>query len=193
MTKKISFTCPHCSSTFELNVKEEFFGRTILVKCAKCSHQFKNVLPKLDEEGSADETYINGSNGFKCLKLEVLGDDNTKPQSFMINQEYTVIGRKNTSGPEYRPDVGIETNDGYMSRKHCVIQRTPKGQFTIKDNGAKNRTWLNGKSLSEVEKLYLNDGDDIRIGHTHIKVTLMMMDSGNGGGAKHNSDEETYF
>lgn len=196
MNKKISVTCPHCNKTYELDIKGEYFGKTVQIKCVKCSQQFKKVLPKIDaNEVEADSTFINPSvsKGVQCLRLEVVGDENARPQVFMINQEYTIIGRKNDSGPEYKPDVEIETKDGYMSRKHCVIQRTPRNQFTIKDNGAKNRTWLNNKSLSEVEKLYLKNGDDIRIGHTHLKVTLINTETGNDSGVANKSfdSEET--
>lgn len=185
----IKVTCPHCHTTYDISVKDEYFGKRVKIKCknSQCGMEFLKDLPPL-KVSDDDSTFITGAGpGKRLLKLVVAADENTKGQTFMVNQEYTVVGRRNDSGPEHRPDVAIDTTDGYMSRKHCVIQRNAQSRFSIKDNGAKNRTWLNGKPLEKMDVFFLNDGDDIKMGHTHMKVVLVEIDA-----PKAKNTDETY-
>ena len=65
-----------------------------------------------------------------------------------------------------RKDADIFLDDRLLSREHTAIyhEALPKGgaEYSVKDLGSRNGTFLNGKKIQQTEKL--SDGDKIRIG-----------------------------
>ena len=98
-------------------------------------------------------------------------DENTQMQSFDLKIGKNIIGRKSSVDV----DVPIETNDMYMSRRHCIIEviqnRDGSFAFQLTDYKAVNGTFINGltqKRLRTEDVIVLNDGDTIQLGMTKI-------------------------
>jgi pSer/pThr/pTyr-binding forkhead associated (FHA) protein len=58
------------------------------------------------------------------------------------------------------PMADIPLLDRSVSRRHAVIQKTPRG-YTLRDQGSKNGTWINGAPA--LGSVALRDGDEISI------------------------------
>ena len=115
---------------------------------------------------------MGGNEPDRSLLLEVMKNETTTYQTFNLTSDYYTIGRKNSSGPEHRPDVEVETTDKKMSRKHAAIRKKGKTGFTLNDLGSKNGVWLNGKKMDAEEEVYLDDGDQFRLGETTFRVNI---------------------
>jgi len=77
--------------------------------------------------------------------------------------EHCIIGRQ-TNNHITIPDPGI-------SSVHCLITFEFKQGFVIRDLGSLNGTFVNNKKI--VEKLSLNDGDEITLGNTRCIFSSM--------------------
>jgi len=78
---------------------------------------------------------------------------------FLINTPTVKIGR------ELSNDISLD--DITVSRSHAIINR--EQNFTIKDLGSLNGTYINAVAVREQE---LNDGDEIQIGKFHLTLFL---------------------
>ncbi len=61
-----------------------------------------------------------------------------------------------------------------VSRHHCVLDIEPP-QVWVRDLGSKNGTFVNDQlidSFPEGDATELRDGDEVRIGHCHIRVRM---------------------
>ena len=76
-----------------------------------------------------------------------------KGARFLIDSEETTIGRD--------PKSEIFLDDVTVSRTHAKIERTPSGEFRVKDLGSLNGSYLNAHPVSESN---LSVGDEIQIG-----------------------------
>lgn len=88
--------------------------------------------------------------------------------------EYPLKPGKNIIGRD--ADVCIP-GDKYISRKHCLVEvieknrrllciLTDDGSINENNEPSTNGTFYNDSRLSRFDKIYLNDGDRIRIGHS---------------------------
>lgn len=94
--------------------------------------------------------------------VELIG---TTPEGIAAHYElgeHTVIGRS--------PECQIVLADGLASRRHCLIEHTPDGQFYVEDNKSANGTLLNGQALRS--RTQLRSGDSIQIGSTVLVLRL---------------------
>lgn len=171
-TVKISVTCPHCTTKLAVPVTESDLGTKKQGACPKCQKRFLIPIPtSLASMFESDPTL--GGNETECsLLLETIPNAMTAYQSFEMTSDYYTIGRQNSSGPEHRPDVEVVTTDKKISRKHAAIRKKGKTGFTLKDLGSKNGVMLNGNRLDADEEVYLNDGDQIRLGETMFRVSI---------------------
>lgn len=64
-------------------------------------------------------------------------------------------------------DNTLVLNDGRASRYHCVIARTPDGQYLIRDLDSRNGTRVNGQPI---KAKVLSSGDQITIGGTQMQL-----------------------
>ena len=119
---------------------------------------------------------LGGNEAESSLLLETVSNVMTAYQSFELTSDYYTIGRKNSGGPEHRPDVEVETTDKKMSRKHAAIRKKGKTGFTLKDIGSKNGVFLNGSKMETDEEIYLSDGDTFRLGETQFRVNIAERD-----------------
>lgn len=172
-TVKISVTCPHCASKLVIPVVESDLGTKKHGVCPKCRK--KIIIPisaSLASKFESDPTQIGSSTNDISLVIETVPNEFTAYQSFELTSDYYTIGRRNSSGPEHRPDVEVATTDMKISRKHAVIRKKGKTGFTLKDLGSKNGVYHNGSRLEADEEVYLSDGDQFRIGDTTFRVSI---------------------
>lgn len=171
-TINISISCPQCTTRLALPVVESDLGRQKQGGCPKCGKKFNIAIPVgLASKFESDPTL--GGNEAECsLLVGTVPNVHTAYQSFELTSDYYTIGRKNSSGPEHRPDVEVATDDKKMSRKHAAIRKKGKTGFTLKDLGSKNGVFLNGNRMDADEEVYLNDGDQFRLGETTFHVNI---------------------
>ena len=182
MGYKLSFKCTHCQAKLQIEVSEGMYNKKNAVRCTSCNEitsvqvpsEQKFILSSQKKSNSISEsTFV--SDVFKkekFIRLNVLANENTVSQSFDIDQERMTIGRKNNAGPKARPDVEVITSDGYMSKKHALITRKSNNSFIITDLGSANGTWLNGEKLSTNDSMYIENGDELKLGKTFFRIVI---------------------
>lgn len=52
-------------------------------------------------------------------------------------------------------------NDGTLSQLHLVFMRSARGEWTVRDAGSKNGSWVDGKKLESGQPIALRDGTRI--------------------------------
>lgn len=173
-TIKVSVACPQCAIKLAVPITENDVGQKKQCMCSKCNKIFMLTVPQtLMSKFGSDPTCINsGDFNDISLVLTTVPSEQTSFQSFELTSDYYVIGRKNSSGPEYRSDVEIETSDIRMSRKHAAIKKKGSLGFTLRDLGSKNGVILNNTKLEADEEVYLSDGDVFQIGDTRLRVCI---------------------
>ena len=169
---KIAQTCPKCKSVMAITIAESDSGKTKQIACPKCGAKYNVPIPMPYASKFETDPTLGGNEAEQSLLLEVTANATTVYQSFELTSDYYTIGRKNSSGPEHRPDVEVATDDKKMSRKHAAIRKRGKSGFILKDLGSKNGVFLNGNRLDTDEELYLSDGDTFRLSETTFLVNI---------------------
>jgi len=171
---KISVGCPKCTAKLAVPITQNDVGQKKQCMCPKCNKIFLvSIPPSLASQFVSDPTCIGSANSAdNLLMLTTVPTEQTPFQCFELTSDYYTIGRKNNSGPEYRPDVEITTSDSRMSRKHAAIRKKGASGFTLKDLRSKNGVLLNNEKLDPDEEVYLSDGDIIQIGDSKIRVNI---------------------
>jgi serine/threonine-protein kinase len=89
-------------------------------------------------------------------------------QAITLTRDLMVVGRQD-------PVLGIfpEINlaDKTVGRRHAYL-RNQRGQFTVEDLNALNKTRLNGEILTPYEERMLKDGDILRFGSVEVRFEL---------------------
>ena len=80
--------------------------------------------------------------------------------SFRLEAEHTNVGR--------HPDSEIFLDDITVSRRHVVLDRTPKG-YLLRDVGSLNGTYVNRERADEA---ILHHGDELQIGRYRLSFVL---------------------
>ncbi len=83
------------------------------------------------------------------------------PTKVVMGDRPITIGR--------HPENVLPLTDTQASRFHCVIARTPEGNYLIRDLDSRNGTRLNGKPI---KTSLLQKGDLITIGTTEIRLVI---------------------
>lgn len=173
-TVKISVTCPQCTTKLAVPITESDLDTKKQGTCPKCHKKFLIPIPmSLASKFESDPT-LGGNESDCSLLLETLPNEHTAYQSFELTSDYYTIGRKNSGGPEFRPDVEVLTTDKMMSRKHAAITKKGKTGFTLKDIRSKNGIRVNNEQskMDSDEEVYLKDGDIFYLGKTCFRVTI---------------------
>src|SRR5437763_1893543 len=63
------------------------------------------------------------------------------------------------------PDCDVSIHDILLSRKHCRLEPSADGRWTVSDLGSKNGTFVDER---RVERHALGDGEVIQVGKTRI-------------------------
>ena len=107
-----------------------------------------------------------------------------KRKSRVLENGVTYIGRLTESEHEL-PDThdsdlpvneDILVADQYMSRRSAMLSVTGDGQFKLTFLRASNKAFFNGKEMLMSESIYLNDGDQFKLGHTLFTFRLIKND-----------------
>lgn len=98
------------------------------------------------------------------VKMTVVAGPDTG-KVFTPTQETISIGRGE--------DCEVVLRDGAVSRRHCTIQRSgPPSKVTLSDLYTPNGTFLN-EINNRIQRCDLNNGDEIIIGKSWLRVELL--------------------
>jgi serine/threonine-protein kinase len=82
----------------------------------------------------------------------------------LTGHEMFLVGRSS------RCHFQLDRKDMYFSRAHFLVEANPP-LCRLSDLGSRNGTYVNGKRVSE--PVELQDGDQIKAGHTSLRVTMV--------------------
>jgi hypothetical protein len=85
------------------------------------------------------------------------------PFTFALSTPSSLIGRRSEARAIF-PEIPLSYDDA-VSHRHALLQLDPAGTLTLRDIGATNGTRLNGKDVTPMVDVPLNDGDQITLGH----------------------------
>jgi adenylate cyclase len=92
----------------------------------------------------------------------VISNGEFEGMRYALKSEETIIGRN--------PTTNVTLLDESISREHAIILYDEStGSYSIEDLQSTNSTKVNGK---RIRATVLNDGDEIKIGHTRFKFSL---------------------
>ena len=110
----------------------------------------------------------------------VVRDEKTAIQTFQLREGINRIGRLKPTTPAH-VNIGIKTNDDYMSRYHCDLEvvwnrQAKRYDYVVSDKAYGNKsvstngTYVNAASrrLSPIDEKNVKDGDTIQIGETKL-------------------------
>lgn len=162
--------CSKCQKVFEIvESKLPKDKEKAMVKCPGCQQVLVFSIPKsaprpkMNEDRTIVEQVSRKDLHPRLIRLI----DKTE---FPLAKGQNIIGRK----------AGlIITDDRYISQKHCmieVVEQFGELQCIITDDGSMsdnkepstNGTFHNGKRLTRFDKIFLSNGDSLRIGHTEL-------------------------
>ena len=177
-------TCPKCQKN--ILITEDKLPKDkekAMVKCPGCQQVLVFNVPKANQSQNLqsnpaakpqaiqreDKTIINELFDKEKPLDAKLVDQETKKE-FKLTEGKITVGRK--------ADISIE-NDLFISRKNCLIEVRKNSyhfDFILTDDGtlsetgeqSKNGTFHNGNRLTKYDKVYLSNGDKIRIGHSEL-------------------------
>jgi predicted Zn finger-like uncharacterized protein len=160
--------CTKCQKVIEIAAsKLPKDKEKAMVKCPACQQVLVfNIPPSFRQVVENSEKTI----------VEFGHKKNLRPRLFQLsdNTEYLLKTGKNIIGRD--ADICIP-GDRYISHKHCMIEVmeqfgeiqciiTDDGSISTKGEPSTNGTFYNEQRLSRYDKLFLSDGDKLRIGHT---------------------------
>jgi predicted Zn finger-like uncharacterized protein len=172
-------TCPKCQKN--ILITEEKLPKDkekAMVKCPGCQQVLVFNVPKTNQSQNPvpprpvrteDKTIMHESfEKEKPLDAKLVDEANEK--EYALKEGKNVVGRK--------ADISVE-NDPFISRKNCLIEVLKNSyhfDFVLTDDGSlaetgdpsTNGTFHNGNRLTRYDKVYLSNGDKIRIGHTEL-------------------------
>lgn len=163
--------CPKCKAV--LLVKNSKGENTKQIVCPQCMASIQVVFDAQEQivhDGENDEalTKIVSPSYKSAFVLTCNG------ATYRLKQGENTIGRWSSHSPA---SITIRTNDMYMSRFHAIIRiiTLPNGdtRATISNGRNKNATFVNNIVLQQGDEIYLNDGDEITMGKTTMKIAAI--------------------
>ena len=88
-------------------------------------------------------------------------------QSIPLDASPMTVGRRD---PVFGPDPDIVFTDSQVGRRHAVIDE--QEGYTIRDLKSRNKTTLNGVTLTPGQEYALHDGDLITFGPVKVRFEL---------------------
>lgn len=165
----IKIHCKHCHHENKVEFSASLAGKKILFQCQNkaCKEKVSFTMPNENHEDRSTLIF-NDHSANPGVAFLILESERQK-YKYQLKDGIQVIGRKSSN--KY-PDIALDTDDRSVSRTHCIIDSfknmTDKRCFVIRENNSKNGTYLNGNKLSQDDEIYLEDGDDIQLGHISL-------------------------
>lgn len=177
----MNLTCPKCQKLIQISDdKLPHDKEKAMIKCPFCQQVIvfnvpKNagqthVSPPKEEKTIVENVSTGKKNGCFAKLIEV-----ATAKEYRLQIGENIIGRK--------ADIAIDNGDKYISRKHCVVmvvEKTNGIEVILTDNGSisetgepsTNGTFHKQKRLTKHDKVYLDNNDKIKIGHTDFKLVI---------------------
>ncbi|MBK6963817.1 MAG: zinc-ribbon domain-containing protein [Bacteroidales bacterium] len=160
--------CTKCQKVIEIAAgKLPKDKEKAMVKCPACQQVLVfNIPASLRQVVENSEKTIVDFGNKKNLRPRLVQLSNST--EYLLKTGKNIIGR----------DAGISIpGDRYISHKHCMIEVmeqfgeiqciiTDDGSISEKGEPSTNGTFYNDQRLTRYDKLFLNNEDKIRIGHT---------------------------
>lgn len=135
-------------------------------------------IPYLAEEPNADNASKEGDNADSEMKgvhaILTIERGTSIGTEFFLSANESNIGRWDADNGMF-PDVDLDAHDpeAKISRRHARIFLEDE-QYSIEDCGSTNGTFVNrGRRLIPGTKLILNDGDEIIVGKTFLRLKIL--------------------
>ena len=176
-----TFYCPKCDASLSASIPA---GVTkVNLRCAKCGYVGDlatfSKCPKTNDSSTNVNAKTAGPHGFfKPATLQMIKDDGNwiagNPATIPLKRGINTIGRKSENS---QSNTQLPTTDAFMSKNHAAIEvvykeKTSIFEHTLSDCHSKNRTFHNGKPLEADDSILLCIDDEIRIGHTVLKIII---------------------
>lgn len=181
-TKKV--VCTHCKAILTI-------GNTTttqqLLTCPNCKNKdrvanYAEYVAPVNLSLTQLPTQIGTLNGLMklgCLRIVSVPEvaDNAGPISkseiIKLRKGLNLIGKQT---PNSECSIQLNTNDEYMSRKHCKIDLVvkPDGCFEhlLSDAGSTNGTKHNGIKINNNDVIVLKNNDVITVGRTQLRFEV---------------------
>lgn len=97
------------------------------------------------------------------MAILVTTDPGSRQASWTLGLDEIIVGRS--------PDSGLFIDETFVSRHHAVIS-FDKSNYSIRDLGSKNGTWVNGNKIGD-SPIILHSGDSIHFGSPTASLRFM--------------------
>lgn len=195
----ISVKCPKCQKTFGLKNTEG--KSSVNIECPYCKSPIKVIINRkpirLNTEGEqqrpqsgGDETMYKSQFTHEAAAQQPAYDkDDTEPYAglasasmspalLMDGKTYELPIGRNTVGRKAASSLStlqLDTADRYMSRTNAIIDvaRSLDGSWrvTISSSNERNLVKIDGHSIAMGDRIILQPGNTITLGHTNIDFT----------------------
>jgi hypothetical protein len=171
--------CDECGASLE-NLMNKVEENEVIEQPVFQSASVTSIgIPYIAEELNVDEASADGEENedsktkgvHAVLTIERGTSIGTE---FFLTANESNIGRWDADNGMF-PDVDLDAHDpeAKVSRKHARIY-FEDGQYSIEDKGSTNGTFVNrGRRLIPGTKLILNDGDEIIVGKTFLRLKVL--------------------
>jgi pSer/pThr/pTyr-binding forkhead associated (FHA) protein len=106
------------------------------------------AIPDIGDEYDVDRSQFPADTGIVVVTRGPIAGSR-----FVLDAPTTTAGR--------HPDSDIFLDDVTVSRRHAELVRDEHGNYTVRDAGSLNGTYLNRNRVDEAE---LSDGDELQVG-----------------------------
>jgi len=172
----MNLTCPKCQKSIVIaDDKLPKDKQKAQIKCPVCQQIIIFDVPKSVQQPIKQEekTVIDPIPEKPKATLNIRLIETATKTEYKLKIGKNIIGRK--------ADISIDNGDKYISRIHCLIEIIAKtGSYdviltddgSISENGepSSNGTFHNGKRLTKFDKIYLENIDKIKIGHSDFII-----------------------
>jgi hypothetical protein len=152
--------CVVCARCGHANQPEARFCSSCGASLEAAADETTLTLQAVEAAGAEDELagYLEGLQ--PGVGLLVVRHGPSAGSSFRLDHDHTNVGR--------HPDSEIFLDDITVSRRHVVLDRTPKG-YVVRDVGSLNGTYVNRERADEA---VLHHGDELQIGRYRLSFVL---------------------
>lgn len=123
----------------------------------------------VDEDSTAPASVFNATM-MVCIEI---GRTSTPLVLRLPPKRALILGRDDPAASD-RPDIDLIPYGGFqlgISRRHAALEISGK-RLMISDLKSSNGTFLNGERLDPHEPYQVRDGDEVRLGNMHLKISF---------------------